>query len=497
MSQSMSKASSSNGSSKPEEKSEIEPTQSALTIRDQKDHQEDKAEEAEEVTKTFEELGLIPELCEACRTLNYKRPTPIQAESIPYALEDRDIIGLAQTGSGKTAAFALPVLQSLWNDPKPFFCCVLAPTRELAYQISQQFDALGSTIGVKTAVIVGGIDMMSQAIALSKRPHIIVATPGRLHDHLENTKGFSLRNLKYLIMDEADRLLDMDFGPVIDKILKVIPRERRTYLFSATMTTKVAKLQRASLVSPVKVQMSTKYDTVDGLVQLYMFFPFKNKDAYLVYLVNELSGKSMIIFTRTVYDANRLSIILRLLGFPSIPLHGQLSQSTRLSSLNQFKSGNRSILVATDVASRGLDIPTVDCVINFDLPTNSKDYIHRVGRTARAGRSGKAVTLVTQYDVELLQRIEGVIGKKMEEFPHDKEQVFLLSERVGEASREATREIRDNERNGGKKSGKFRRKRGGADGDDDDGGGADDHRDRDDDVVQAGMAPKKKKKYKH
>ncbi|KAI9624658.1 hypothetical protein H4Q26_016722 [Puccinia striiformis f. sp. tritici PST-130] len=232
--------------------------------------------------------------------------------------------------------------------------------------------------------------------------------------------------------------------------------------------------------------MSTKYDTVDGLVQLYMFFPFKNKDAYLVYLVNELSGKSMIIFTRTVYDANRISIILRLLGFPSIPLHGQLSQSTRLSSLNQFKSGNRSILVATDVASRGLDIPTVDCVINFDLPTNSKDYIHRVGRTARAGRSGKAITLVTQYDVELLQRIEGVI-----------DQVLLLSERVGEASREATREIRDNERNGGNKSGKFRRKRAGP-GDDDQedngGGGRADHRDRDDDVVQAGMAPKKKKK---
>jgi ATP-dependent RNA helicase DDX47/RRP3 len=165
----MSEASSSNCSSKPEGKGELEPTQPALTTRDKGEHVEDKAEEAEEVTKTFEELGLIPELCEACRTLNYKRPTPIQAESIPYALEDRDIIGLAQTGSGKTAAFALPVLQSLWNDPKPFFCCVLAPTRELAYQISQQFDALGSTIGVKTAVIVGGIDMMSQAIALSKR----------------------------------------------------------------------------------------------------------------------------------------------------------------------------------------------------------------------------------------------------------------------------------------------------------------------------------------
>ncbi|CAH7687660.1 P-loop containing nucleoside triphosphate hydrolase protein [Phakopsora pachyrhizi] len=443
-----------------------------------------------EKTTTFEDLGLIKPLCEACSALNFLKPTPIQVESIPYALSNRDIIGLAQTGSGKTAAFALPVLQALWEDPKPFYACVLAPTRELAYQISQQFEALGSTIGVKTTVIVGGMDMMSQAISLSKRPHIIVATPGRLHDHLEHTKGFSLRNLRFLIMDEADRLLDMDFGPVIDKILKVIPRDRRTFLFSATMTTKVAKLQRASLVSPVKVQVSTKYDTVDALVQSYMFFPFKYKDVYLVYLINELSGKSIIVFTRTVYDASRLSAVLRMLGFPSIPLHGQLSQSVRLSSLNQFKSGNRSILVATDVASRGLDIPAVDCVVNYDLPTNSKDYIHRVGRTARAGRSGKAVTLATQYDVELLQRIEGVIGKKMTEFPHEREQVLILAERVGEASREAVRELREAERNRGKGGKHHRKRRGGGDGEDED------YKDCDDDVVQGGTIFKKKKKYK-
>lgn len=220
MSQSIPEGSCSSSSSQTEEQKGTQ----IQKAEEKNEAEQDEGEEVEQVTKTFEELGLIPELCEACRTLKYNKPTPIQAESIPYALQDRDIIGLAQTGSGKTAAFALPVLQSLWNDPKPFFCCVLAPTRELAYQISQQFDALGLTIGVKTAVIVGGIDMMSQAIALSKRvstlalfllpsehhsklifhschlqPHIIVATPGRLHDHLENTKGFSLRNLKYLV----------------------------------------------------------------------------------------------------------------------------------------------------------------------------------------------------------------------------------------------------------------------------------------------------------
>ncbi|KAJ1020689.1 hypothetical protein NDA16_004081 [Ustilago loliicola] len=429
---------------------------------------------------TFTDLGVIPQIVEACTNMGFKHPTPIQVKSIPEALQSRDVIGLAQTGSGKTAAFTIPILQALWDNPKPFFACVLAPTRELAYQISQQVEALGSTIGVRSATIVGGMDMMSQSIALSKRPHVIVATPGRLQDHLENTKGFSLRGLQYLVMDEADRLLDMDFGPIIDKLLQSIPRERRTMLFSATMTTKVAKLQRASLKNPVRVEVDTKYTTVSTLKQHYMFMPFAHKDTYLVHLANEQAGHSIIVFTRTVHDSQRLSILLRLLGFPAIPLHGQLSQQARLGALNKFKTGGRSILVATDVASRGLDIPAVDLVVNYDIPTNSKDYIHRVGRTARAGRSGRSVTLVTQYDVELLQRIEAVIGLKMTEFPggNDKEAVMLLSERVAEAHRAAVRELKDKGVGGAGGSGKRKRKM--------DGRHADDM-DRDDDQVQAGM----------
>lgn len=232
---------------------------------------------------TFASLGVHPQICEACETLKFKRPTQIQIQAIPEALTGRDVIGLAQTGSGKTAAFGIPILQALWDDPRPFFACILAPTRcvstisvycpigaselkrdpfiiyrELAYQITQQLESLGSTIGVRCATIVGGMDMMSQSIALGKRPHIVVATPGRLQDHLENTKGFSFKGLRYLVMDEADRLLDMDFGPIIDKLLQSIPRERRTMLFSATMTTKVAKLQRASLKNPVRVEIGTK-----------------------------------------------------------------------------------------------------------------------------------------------------------------------------------------------------------------------------------------------
>ncbi|KAL1971237.1 hypothetical protein VTN77DRAFT_189 [Rasamsonia byssochlamydoides] len=407
--------------------------------------------EAKPTQKTFKDLGIIDPLCEACEALGYKAPTPIQAEAIPLALQGRDLIGLAETGSGKTAAFALPILQALMDKPQAYFGLVLAPTRELAYQISQSFEALGSTISVRSAVIVGGMDMVPQAIALGKKPHIIVATPGRLLDHLENTKGFSLRTLKYLVMDEADRLLDMDFGPILDKILKVLPRERRTYLFSATMTSKVESLQRASLSNPLRVSVSSKYQTVSTLLQSYLFFPHKHKDIYLVYLLNEFAGQSAIVFTRTVHETQRIAILLRALGFGAIPLHGQLSQSARLGALGKFRSRSRDILVATDVAARGLDIPSVDVVLNFDLPPDSKTYIHRVGRTARAGKSGRAISFVTQYDVEIWLRIEAALGKKLKEYEIEKDEVMVLADRVGEAQRHAITEMKELEEKKGSK----------------------------------------------
>jgi ATP-dependent RNA helicase DDX47/RRP3 len=396
--------------------------------------------------------------------LGYKAPTPIQAQSIPLALEGRDLIGLAETGSGKTAAFALPILQALLDKPQPFFGLVLAPTRELAYQISQAFEALGSLISVRCAVIVGGMDMVPQAIALGKKPHIIVATPGRLLDHLENTKGFSLRSLKYLVMDEADRLLDLDFGPILDKILKVLPRERRTYLFSATMSSKVESLQRASLRDPLRVSISSnKYQTVSTLLQSYVFIPHQHKDTYLVYLINEFAGQSAIVFTRTVNETQRIAILLRTLGFGAIPLHGQLSQSARLGALNKFRAGSREILVATDVAARGLDIPSVDVVLNYDLPPDSKTYIHRVGRTARAGKSGHAISVVTQYDVEIWLRIEAALGKKQKEYDYDKEEVMVFKARVEEAQRHARNEMKNLHEDRGKKGSvlKGRRPKGG------------------------------------
>ncbi|XP_014472466.1 PREDICTED: probable ATP-dependent RNA helicase DDX47 [Dinoponera quadriceps] len=392
---------------------------------------------------TWKDLGIVDTLCKACHDLKWEEPTRIQQEAIPLTLEGKDVIGLAETGSGKTAAFALPMLQALLENPQRYFGLILTPTRELAFQISEQFEALGSSIGVKCAVLVGGMDMSAQALLLSKKPHIIIATPGRLVDHLENTKGFSLRNLKFLVMDEADRILNMDFEVEVDKILRVIPRERRTLLFSATMTKKVQKLQRASLRNPVKVEVSTKYQTVEKLQQYYIFIPVKFKDVYLVHILNELAGNSFMIFCATCNNTVRTALLLRHLGFTAVPLHGQMSQNKRIAALTKFKAKSRSILISTDVASRGLDIPHVDIVINFDIPTHSKDYIHRVGRTARAGRSGRSITFVTQYDVELYQRIEQLISKQLPLWHTEEEEVMLLQERVTEAQRIVKMEVKD------------------------------------------------------
>lgn len=347
------------------------------------------------------------------------------------------------------------------DKPQPLHSLILAPTRELAGQIADAVVALGAIINVRCTVLVGGMDMMPQSIALGKKPHVVVATPGRLLDHLENTKGFSLRQLKFLVMDEADRLLDLDFGPILDKILNILPKQgRNTYLFSATMSSKVESLQRASLTNPVRVSVSTdKYQTVATLLQSYLLIPYKHKDIYLIHILNEMAGQTGIIFTRTVNEAQRISILLKALGFSAIPIHGQLSQKARFEALNKFRAKSRNLLVASDVAARGLDIPSVDLVLNYDLPHDSKTYVHRVGRTARAGKSGKAISFVTQYDIELYSRIENALGKKLKEYPYVKEEVMVLAERVGEAQREAVQEMKDLHENRGQKGATLRNKR--------------------------------------
>jgi len=319
-----------------EEKQQDEKTES------EEEDVKDITEERQQDEKAFKDLGLDEELCQRCENLGWKKPTKIQCEAIPVALEGRDVIGLAETGSGKTGAFALPVLQALRDNPQRFFGLVLTPTRELAFQIAEQFDALGEKFGLKCAALVGGMDMVSQAVMIGKKPHIIIATPGRLVDHLENTKGFNLRQLKYLILDEADRILNLDFEKEVDKILSCLPKDnRKNMLFSATMTKKVAKLQRASLADPVKVEVSSKYQTVDKLKQYYLFIPEKQKDVYLVHLVKEMAGNSFIIFCSTCNATMKLALMLRSLGYGAVPLNGQMSQDKRSGMLKKFKQRNR------------------------------------------------------------------------------------------------------------------------------------------------------------
>lgn len=406
-----------------------------------------------EDNKKFSDYGVCETLCQAIDGLGWKSPSAIQKEVLRTALlehQDRDIIAIAETGSGKTGAFAIPVIQRLVDNPQRMYALVVTPTRELAFQISEQFEALGASVGLKTAVIVGGVDMVQQALALARKPHVVVATPGRLVDHLENTKGFSLKSMKFLILDEADRCLSMDFEEAIDKILSCFPKERTTYLFSATMTQKVVKLQRASLHDPVKLQVSSKYQTVSTLIQQYLFIPAKYKECYLAYVMNEFRGKSTIIFVSTCNSSQLLTIFLRTLGFKAVCINGNLTQVKRLGALSKFKEGSRNILIATDVASRGLDIPEVDLVLNYDIPGNGKDYIHRVGRTARAGKSGRAISFVTQYDVESYQRIEKLIGKKLEAYPCSENEALTCLQTTTEALQVAQRQMKEEEKKGKK-----------------------------------------------
>ena len=413
--------------------------------------------------KTFASFGLAETLQEACAALEWKYATQIQAAVLPEALQGRDIIGLAETGSGKTGAFCLPILQGLLQNAgakRGTAALILLPTRELAFQCQTVMQGLGQGIGATSCCVVGGVDRTSQAIALARLPHIVIATPGRLIDHLKDTKGFHLRQVRYLVLDEADRMLSMDFEEELHQILDNIPEERQTFLFSATMTSQVQKLQRASLSDPVRVEVSTKFQTPKQLLQSYLFIPAKYKDCYLTYLVNEHAGQSILIFGATCNNVQRLALMLRNLGFPAVCLDGQMNQAKRLGALQKFASGARSILVCTDVASRGLDLPSVDVVMNYDLPGHGKEYIHRVGRTARAGKSGKAIAFVTQYDVEVYQRLETLLGTRLPEYKSDEETVLVLLERVSEAQRLATRELKEQLAARGSGGGGRRKRRG-------------------------------------
>ncbi|TNM87772.1 hypothetical protein fugu_005993 [Takifugu bimaculatus] len=391
----------------------------------------------------FSSLGLSDWLIKQCKQLGIQKATPVQENCVPAILQGRDCMGCAKTGSGKTAAFVLPVLQKLSEDPYGIFCLVLTPTRELAYQIAEQFRVLGKPLGLRDCIIVGGMDMVTQALELSNQPHVVVATPGRLADHIRSSSTFSMAKIQFLIMDEADRLLEQgctDFTKDLETILTAVPAKRQTLLFSATLTDTLQELKHIAMNKPFFWESKSETRTVEELDQRYILTPEKVKDAYLVHLIQTFTDQhddwSIIIFTSTCKDCQILTMMLQKFHFPTISLHSMMKQKQRFANLAKFKASVYKILIATDVAARGLDIPTVQVVINHNTPGLPKIYIHRVGRTARAGRNGVSITLVTQYDIHLVHSIEEQIQTKLKEFPVEEKEVLKILTQVNVTRRE-------------------------------------------------------------
>lgn len=375
--------------------------------------------------------------------MGLKKPTAIQQNCIPRILTGEDCIGCAKTGSGKTLAFALPILQKLCEDPYGIFALVLTPTRELAFQIADQFAAIGKAINLKKCVIVGGMDMIVQGLELAKRPHIVVATPGRLADHLESCNTFSLQRIQFLVLDEADRLLGGHFDEQLETIFAAVSKQKQVLLFSATMTDALDKVKQ---VASNEVFMWEEADdegiaTVKELDQRYVLCPKDVLDSFLVEVIRTFRSTnkdgSIMIFTDTCKHCQLLSMTLNDVGFTNVALHAMIKQKERLAALNKFKSNHVEILIATDVAARGLDIPTVQLVVNHVIPNIPKEYIHRVGRTARAGRNGMAISLITPNDLKLLHAIEDAIGAKLTEYKVDDKEIVTILTQISVAKREA------------------------------------------------------------
>ena len=367
------------------------------------------------VQSGFETLNLINPICKVLREEKYALPTPIQEQAIPYLVNGRDLLGCAQTGTGKTAAFALPLLQWLEKNrevvgPKGVRTLILAPTRELAAQISESIRVYGRYLKIKQAVIYGGVRATLQIRALSRGVDVLVATPGRLLDLL-NQRQLRLDKVGVLVLDEADRMLDMGFLPDIKKICKVIPSKRQTMLFSATLPSEIVKLSKEFLNDPIQVSVTPPSSTVDKIEQKVLFVDRENKPALLESILEEdQSIYRVLIFTRTKHGADRVAKRLMKIKIPTEAIHGNKSQPARLKALDKFRSGRVRVLVATDIASRGLDVDGITHVINYDLPKETESYVHRIGRTARAGMEGIALSFCDAGEKSYLRRIEAETG---------------------------------------------------------------------------------------
>ena len=366
----------------------------------------------------FENLNIKAPFLKALEEEGYTSPTPIQNETIPFVLQGLDVLGMAQTGTGKTAAFTLPILQKLnasqstekARDPRAL---ILAPTRELAIQINESIRKYGQYIALKHTVIFGGVKQGPQVKALDRGMDIIVATPGRLLDLIN--QGFcSLNKIEFFVLDEADRMLDMGFIRDVEKVVKILPKKRQTLFFSATMPDSVIKLANTILTSPKQVKVKSTLTPVERIAQSVIVIDPKDKVLQLITLLKEKEFNSVIVFTKTKHKANRINQKLTAVNIDSEAIHSNKSQAARQKALNGFKDGTIKILIATDIAARGIDVEAVSHIINFDMPSTPEDYVHRIGRTARAGASGIAVSFCEPSERLKLFRIEKLIDLKLE-----------------------------------------------------------------------------------
>jgi ATP-dependent RNA helicase RhlE len=374
---------------------------------------------------SFDSLGLSAELLRAVADLGYTQPTPIQLKGIPAVLEGRDLLAAAQTGTGKTAAFALPLLQRMSEaQPNPRGsraprALVLVPTRELAAQVDESFRDLGRHLQQRTTLIFGGVSARPQVDALRQGVDIVVATPGRLLDHA-NEKNIDLRSIRYLILDEADRMLDMGFIRDIRRVLAMLPPNRQNLLFSATFSAEIRTLASGLLRNPLTVEVAPRNAPAELVEHRVHLVPQGEKRAVLSHLLREGATPQTLVFTRTKHGANRLAEQLGKDGIVCAAIHGNKSQSARTRALADFKEYKVQVLVATDIAARGLDISELPQVVNYELPHVPEDYVHRIGRTGRAGATGQALSLVADDERDRLRDIERVLGRKISVLPLDR-----------------------------------------------------------------------------
>jgi ATP-dependent RNA helicase RhlE len=365
----------------------------------------------------FDMLGLSPRLIAALKTAGITDPTPIQAQAIPHAMNGRDVMGLAQTGTGKTAAFGLPLIQALSGvgakpAPKSVSGLVLAPTRELARQISDQLRLFTKGSHLSIGLVVGGVSIGKQITQLSRGTDLLIATPGRLIDLLDR-RAVSLAETRFLVLDEADQMLDMGFIHALRRIAPLLPQDRQTMLFSATMPKQMEELSKSFLTDPVRVQVAPPGKPIEKIIQSVRFVAQADKKAMLIDELSSHKGELALVFSRTKHGAEKLKKALEAEGFAAGSIHGNKSQGQRDRALDGFRAGDLKVLVATDVAARGIDIPDVAHVYNFDLPNVPENYVHRIGRTARAGRDGRAVAFCSAEEMGELRDIEKTLKREI------------------------------------------------------------------------------------